>query len=67
MHDVTPLLRVDPDVDHPDSPERALALIRQGDYATVADDTTARVVLVTLGLTKAQADDQIRVSHGPLA
>ncbi len=67
MRDVTVLLRVDENVADPVGVHRAVALIELGQRATVADDVTARGVLVGLGLTEEQAADQVRVSYGPLA
>lgn len=67
IRDVTILLRVDTTAPSPDSSERAVALIRDGMLATVSSDRTARKVLVDLGLTQAEAADQVRMSHGPMS
>lgn len=67
MRDVTELLRVDDDLDVADSFDQALLRITNGARAVVVDDDTAKKVLVALGLTEAEADDQLRVSRGPLA
>ncbi len=40
--------------------------IRDGETAVVADDATAVEVLESLGLTRAEAIDQVRVSYGPM-
>lgn len=66
-HDVTPLITVDPFVDAPASVDQAVVLVEAGQRVMVADDDTARAVLVQLGLTEEQAADQVRVSHGPMA
>ena len=65
-HDVTPLITVDPLVS-PMPLDQALALVEGGTRVYVADDETAKALLVKLGLTEAEADDQVRVSYGPLA
>lgn len=67
MRDVTELLRVDDDLDVADSFDQALLRITNGARAVVVDDDTAKKVLVALGLTEAEADEQLRVSRGPLA
>jgi small-conductance mechanosensitive channel len=67
MRDVTELLRVDDDLDVADSFDQALLRITNGARAVVADDETAKKLLVALGLTETEADDQLRVSRGPLA
>lgn len=67
IRDVTELLRVDDGLDSGDSVDGAVARMKSGLRAVVADDDTAKAVLVKLGLTEARAADQVRVSHGPLA
>lgn len=67
VHDVTPLITVDPFVGSPDSLDEAVVLVGEGRHVTVADDETAKALLGKLGLTEAEAADQVRVSYGPLA
>lgn len=65
--DVTERLRVDTDRADPDSLELAVALIEAGMSAVVGSDEAAVSVLERLGLSRAEADDQVRVAHGPMA
>jgi hypothetical protein len=65
--DVTELLRVDPDLARPDTFDQALALIESDRRAVVDSDEVATRVLIALGLTEAEAADQVRISYGPLA
>lgn len=65
--DVTERLRVDTDRADPDSLELAVALIEAGMSAVVGSDEAAVSVLERLGLSRAEADDQVRAAHGPMA
>jgi hypothetical protein len=65
MHDVTPLLRVEPNLALETDVDLAVELIESGQRAWVKSDDTAVEVLVRLGLTEAQAADQVVASYGP--
>ena len=67
MRDVTPLLRVEPNLALETDVDLAVELIESGQRAWVKSDDTAVEVLVRLGLTEAQAADQVVVSYGPSA
>lgn len=67
IRDVTERLRVDTNRGDTDSVDRAVALINVGLTATVVSDSYAVDVLERLGLSRVDAEDQVRVSHGPMA
>lgn len=63
---VTELLAVDASNPACITIDDAVSLIRVGDRTIVGDDATAVAVLERIGLTRARAIDQVRVSYGPM-
>lgn len=66
VHDVTPMLRVDPSVTDFQLSQSVRLKMLDGERVVVPSDAMARQVLVLFGLTTDEADEQVRISRGPL-